>query len=108
MNTVDIASLLALLAFVWAAWSASRKPFRGNIYALTVSGIILGLASGFTVAWRLYIPELRSLLSNVYTSTAIDQLQTSMVSAAALKKLEDGKNDETKSFLAWQVARYYR
>jgi hypothetical protein len=31
-----------------------------------------------------------------------------MVSAAALGKLEDGKNDETKSFLAEQVARYYQ
>ncbi len=107
MNKFDIASLLALVAFVWAVWSATRKPSRSNIWALTVSGIILGLASGFTIAWRLYIPELRSLLSNVYTSIAIDQLQTSMVSAAALRKLEDGKNDETKSFLAEQVVRYY-
>jgi hypothetical protein len=31
-----------------------------------------------------------------------------MVSAAALRKLEDGENDETKSFLAGQVAHYYR
>ena len=108
MNKFDIASLLALGAFVWAVWSAIRKPSRGKIWALTVSGVILGLVSGFTIAWRLYIPELRSLLSNVYTSIAIDQLNTSMVSAAALRKLEDGKNDETKSFLAEQVARYYR
>jgi len=49
-----------------------------------VSGVILGLVSGFTIAWRLYIPEMRSVLSNAYTSIAMDQLQTSMVSASAL------------------------
>jgi hypothetical protein len=108
MNKFDIASLLILAAFVWAAWSVIRKPSRANIWAVTVIGVILGLDAGFTIAWRLYIPELRSLLSNVYSSIAIDQLQTSIVSAAALRKLEDGKNDETKSFLAEQVARYYR
>jgi hypothetical protein len=108
MNTFDIASLLILVAFVWAVWSAARKPSRSNIWIVSVAGVILGLDLGFTIAWRFYVPELRSLLSNVYTSVAIDQLQTSMVSAAALGKLEDGKNDETKSFLAWQVARYYR
>jgi len=108
MNKFDIASLLILAVFVWAAWSVIRKPSRGNIWAVTVIGVILGLDAGFTIAWRLYIPELRSLLSNVYSSIAIDQLQTSMVSAAALRKLEDGKNDETKSFLAEQVARCYR
>jgi hypothetical protein len=108
MNKIDIASLLALVAFVWAAWSATRKPSRGTIWALTVSGVILGLVSGFTIAWRLYIPELRSVLGNAYTFIANDQLHTSMVSAAALTKLEDGKNAEAKTFLAGQVARYYR
>ena len=108
MNKFDIASLLILVAFVWAAWSVIRKPSRSNIWAVTVIGVILGLDLGFTIAWRLYVPELRSLLSNVSSSIAIDQLQTSTVSAAALIKLEDGKNAETKSFLAEQVARYYR
>jgi asparagine N-glycosylation enzyme membrane subunit Stt3 len=108
MNKVDIASLLIFAAFVWAAWSVIRKPSRGNIWAVTVIGVILGLDLGFTIAWRLYIPEMRSLLSNIYTSIAIDQVQTSMVSAAALRKLEDGKNAEAQSFLAEQVARYYR
>jgi len=56
----------------------------------------------------LYIPELRSVLSNAYTSTVNDRIYTSMVSAAALSKLEDGKNAETKSFLADEVVRYYR
>jgi hypothetical protein len=31
MNKIAIASLLVLAAFVWAAWSAIRKPSRGNI-----------------------------------------------------------------------------
>ena len=108
MNKIDIALLLALVAFVWAAWSAIRKPSRGNIWTLTVSGVIFGLVSGLTIAWRLYIPELRSVLSNTYTAIVNDQLHTSMISAAALRRLEDGKNAETKSFLAEQVARYYR
>jgi len=56
----------------------------------------------------LYIPELRSVLSNTYTAIVNDQLQTSMISVAALGKLENGKNAETKSFLAEQIARYYR
>jgi len=109
MNKIDIALLLvALVAFVWAAWSAIRKPSRGNIWTLTVSGVIFGLVSGLTIAWQLYIPELRSVLNNTYTAILDDQLHTSMISAAALGRLEDGKNDETKSFLAEQVARYYR
>ena len=108
MNNFDIASLLILAAFVWATWSVIRKPSRGSILAVTIIGIILGLDAGFTIAWRLYIPEMRSVLSNAYNSIAIDQLQTAMVSAAALTQLEDGKNDDTKSFLAERVARYYQ
>ncbi len=108
MNKIDIASLLILVGFVWAVWSATRKPSRGNIWVATVAGVILGIDLGFTIAWRLYIPELRSVLSNAYTSTVNDRIYTSMVSAAALSKLEDGKNAETKSFLADEVVRYYR
>src|SRR5438067_13811567 len=100
MNNFDIASLLILAAFVWAAWSVIRRPSRRNIWAVSIIGIILGLDAGFAIAWRLYLPEMRSLLSNAYSSITNDQLQTLMVSAAALSKLEDGKNDETKSFLA--------
>jgi len=109
MNKIDIVlPLLTLVAFVWAVWSAIRKPSRGNIWTLTVSGVIFGLVSGLTIAWQLYIPELRSVLSNTYTAIVNDQLQTSMISVAALGKLENGKNAETKSFLAEQIARYYR
>jgi hypothetical protein len=104
MNTFDIASILILGAFAWAFWSATRKPSRGNVWIVTIVGVILGLDLGFTIAWRLYVPELRSFFSSVAT----DQLQTSMVSAAALMQLENGKNAEAKSFLAWRVAAYYR
>ena len=107
MKKIDIASLLLLVAFVLLVWSAIRKPSRGNICAMTVSGVVLGLACGLTIAWRLYIPELRSVLNNAYTSLVNDELHTSMVSAVALRKLEDGKNSEAKSFLAAQVAGYY-
>jgi hypothetical protein len=103
-----IASLFILAAFVWAVWSATRNPSRRNTWGVIVAAVIFGLDLGFTIAWRLYIPELRWVLRNAYTSLVNDQLYTSMVSAAALGKLEDGKNGETKSFLAVQVARYYR
>ena len=105
---MDIASLLIVVAFVWAIWSTIREPSRGNIWLMAVIGVVLGLEGGFTIAWRLYIPELRSVLGTVYTSLENDRLMTSLVSAAALIKLEDGKDSEAKSFLAAQVASYYR
>ena len=105
MTKLDIASLVILAAFVWAVWSATRNPSRRNTWGVIVASVIFGLDLGFTIAWRLYIPELRSVLGNAYNSLVNDQLYTSMVSAAALGKLEDGKTGETKSFLAGQVAR---
>jgi hypothetical protein len=108
MTKLEIASLLILAAFVWAVWSATRNPSRRKTWWVIVAAVIFGLDLGFTIAWRLYIPELRWVLRNAYTSLVNDQLYTSMVSAGALRKLEDGKNDEAKSFLADQVARYYR
>jgi len=50
MNKIDIASLLILVGFVWAVWSATRKPSRGNIWVATVAGVILGIDLGFTIA----------------------------------------------------------
>ncbi len=106
--TLDIGSLLLLVTFVWASWSATRKPSRGNIWAMTVVGIALGLATGFNIAWQFYIPELRSVLGSAYTSIKKDQEFASMLSAAAVIKLEQGKDSEAKSFLAAQVADYYQ
>ena len=105
---MDIGSLLLVACFIWAVWLTIRKPSRGNIWVMTAMGILLGVDAGFTIAWRLYIPELRSVLGNAYNSIENDQLYASMISAATLVKLDDGKNSEAKSLLATQVASYYR
>jgi hypothetical protein len=108
MKIIDIESLLIVVAFIWAIWSTIRRPSRGKIWLMTVVAIVLGVYSGFIIAWRLYIPELHSVLGNACASLENDRLLTSMTSAAALAKLEDGKDSEAKSFLAAQVASYYR
>lgn len=108
LNMMGIGSMVIVACFAWTIWLTIRKPSRSHISLMTILALVVGLDSGFTLASRIYLPMLRSILGNVLSSVNNDQLLASTVSAAALTKLEDGKDSEAKSLLAVMLASYYR
>jgi len=108
LNVMDVGSVVILACFVWTIWRTAHKPSRSNIWLMTILAVVVRLDGGFAIASRLYIPVLRSILGSALSSVENDQLLTSTVSAAALTKLEDGKDSEAKSLLAMVLANSYR
>ncbi len=105
---MDLALILLAACFVWITWLAIRHPSRKNFYGMVAVACILGLVVGFEIAWRWYIPELRGDIRKALIGLEDEQFYATTLSFAALKKLEAGKEAETKLFLADQVAYYYR
>jgi hypothetical protein len=101
---MDLALILLVACFVWITWLAIRHPTPKNFYGMVAVACILGLVVGFEIAWRWYIPELRGDIRKVLTGLEDEQFYAATLSFAALKKLEAGKEAETKSFLADQIA----
>ena len=100
--------VLVAAAFLWLIGATVRSSDRKRFFGLTLLALVVGLISGFTAAWQWYIPELRATLSGRMRWLENEPLAAAMVSYAALIKLEGGKEAEAKSFLADQVASYYR
>ena len=69
-------------------------------------GLLLGLAAGYEFASRVFFPKLAAEARLAAHSIDSEQRFATFVSLAALAKLEQGKVDDTKSFLANQIAGY--
>ena len=104
---MDLGLVLLAASFVWLTWSVILHP-RQKFCSVVLLACILGLATGFEIAWRWYIPELRRNIGKALTGLENEQYYATILSFTALKKLEAGKQAEAKSLLAGQVAGYYR
>jgi hypothetical protein len=100
--------VLVAAAFLWLIAATVRSSDRKRFFGLTLLALVVGLITGFTAAWQWYIPELRATLGGRMRWLENEPLAATMVSYAALNKLESGKEAEARSFLAGQVASYYR
>jgi hypothetical protein len=100
--------ILVAAAFLWLIGATIRSSEHKRFFGLTLLALVVGMITGFTVAWQWYIPELRATLGGRMRWIENEPLAATMVSYAVLIKLESGKEAEAKSFLAGQVASYYR
>jgi hypothetical protein len=71
-------------------------------------GVLFGLLMGYELAGRVFFPKLARDARLAAHSIESEQRSATLVSLAALTKLEAGEVDKTKSFLAHQIAGYSR
>jgi hypothetical protein len=100
--------VLVAAAFLWLIGATVLSVGRKKFFGLAIAALLIGLMTGFLVAWEWYIPEFRAALGGTIRSIEYDQFLATTVSYAALTKLENGKEAEAKSVLATQIVGYYR
>lgn len=99
--------VLVAIAFLWLVVAATLSFGRRRFFGLTILALIVGLITGFEVAWRWYAPTLLRTINGRIQSIESEQALAAVVSYSALTKLERGKESEAKDQLADQVASYY-
>ena len=98
--------VLVAIAFLWLVVAATLSFGRRRFFGLTILALIVGLITGFEVAWRCTRPLFSGRLT-AELSIESEQALAAVVSYSALTKLERGKESEAKDQLADQVASYY-
>ena len=107
MNLGFVGFVLVAAAFLWLIGATIWSPARKTTFGLALLGLIVGLLTGFLIAWQWYIPELRNTLGGKMRWIQHEPVAAAMISYTALNKLESGNEAEAKSFLANQVMRFY-
>ena len=77
------------------------------VIAALIGGLV-GLLIGYELAARVFFPKLAANARLAVHSIDAEQRQAAVVSLLALKRLEAGDTEKTKSFLAHQVIDYSR
>src|SRR4051812_45073326 len=99
--------VLVAIAFLWLVVAATLSFGRKKFFGLTILALIVGLITGFEVAWNWYAPTLLRTINGRVQAIESDQALAAVISYSALTKLENGKELEAKEQLAKQVASYY-
>ena len=99
--------VLIAIAFLWLVVAATLSFGRKKFFGLTILALIVGLITGFEIAWKWYAPTLVHLINGRIQSIESEQALAAVVSYSALTKLENGKESEAKEQLAEEVASYY-
>ena len=71
-------------------------------------GCLLGLAIGYEIASRMFLPKLYSNINQAIRSIDDEQRYAAVLSAGALSMLESGETERAKKTLARQIASYSR
>src|SRR4051812_25344590 len=100
-------SVLVAIAFLWLVVAATLSFKRKKFFGLTILALIVGLITGFEVAWKWYAPTLLRTITGRIQAIESDQALAAVISYSALTKLESGKESEAKEQLGKQVASYY-